>query len=91
MVIDLKLTDEQKKLIAIQAKNELSSRFFKDYIVTVHRGAYKHYRHTELICEALQPIAEGQQKYILIELPPRHGKSMTVTETFPSFYWQKSR
>lgn len=90
MVIDLKLTDEQKKLIAIQAKNELSSRYFKDYIVTVHHGAYKHYRHTELICEALQPIAEGQQKYILIELPPRHGKSMTVTETFPSFFIGKN-
>ena len=31
----------------------------------------------------------GQTKRLMIFMPPRHGKSMTVTETFPSFYLGK--
>ncbi len=86
----MNLTAEQKKELAHQAKLELSRRYFKDYVVTVHHGSYQHYRHTELICNALQPIADGEQRYILIEMPPRHGKSMTVTESFPSFFIGKN-
>ncbi|WP_369354096.1 terminase large subunit domain-containing protein [Lysinibacillus capsici] len=40
----------------------------------------------ELICDVLQRVVDGEQLSILIEMPPRHGKSMTVTESFPSFY-----
>lgn len=76
--------------IAEGAKQELARRHYGDYVVHVHHGAYQHFRHTELLCDALQPIADGEQKYILIELPPRHGKSMTVTETFPSFFVGKN-
>nr|DAL87868.1 MAG TPA: Terminase large subunit [Caudoviricetes sp.] len=82
----MKLTTEQKHMLAIQARNELCRRSYRDYILTVHRGQYRHFRHTELICKALQPIADGKQQFIIIELPPRHGKSMTVTETFPSYF-----
>lgn len=65
---------------------ELAIRNYKDYIVRVHHGVYEQYDHTELICDAIQPIAEGEQKHILVELPPRHSKSMTITETFPSYF-----
>jgi len=84
------LAPEQIEFIKFNARNELSRRYYKDYVTHVHHGVYKHYRHTELVCEALQPIVEGEQKYILIEMPPRHGKSMTVTETFPSFFIGKN-
>lgn len=90
MVVNLNLTDEQKRVLAEQAKLELSRRYYKDYVVTVHHGSYQHFRHTELICNELQPIADGEQRYLLIEMPPRHGKSMTVTESFPSFFIGKN-
>lgn len=76
--------------IPVGAKMELARRHYRDYVDYVHRGIYEHFRHTELICEALQPIAEGESKRILIEMPPRHSKSMTVTETFPSFFIGKN-
>jgi len=38
----------------------------------------------------LQRIADGEQLSMLIEMPPRHGKSMTVTESFPSYYLMKN-
>lgn len=86
----MKLTADQRKQVAIQAKNELCRRFYKDYIVKVHHGSYKHFKHTDYICDALQPIADGEQRYLIIELPPRHGKSMTITETFPSYFIAKN-
>lgn len=80
------LTDEQKREIANAARLELSRRSYRDYVEYVHHGAYTHFKHTEMVCQELQPIAEGEQRYILIEMPPRHGKSMTVSETFPSYF-----
>nr|WP_133309152.1 phage terminase large subunit [Aeribacillus pallidus] len=86
----LNLTNEQRQLISKLAKQELARRSYRDYVEYVHHGHYTHFRHTELICEYLQPIADGEQHFIMIEMPPRHGKSMTVTETFPSFFIGKN-
>ena len=84
------LTNEQRLAVAEAAQNELARRSFRDYLVKVHRGSYSHFRHTEYVAERLERIAEGQQKHIIIEMPPRHGKSMTVTESFPSYYLSRN-
>lgn len=84
------LTAEQRKEVARQAKEELARRSYRDYVVHVHRGNYTHFRHTEYIADELEPIAQLQQRYLLIEIPPRHGKSMTVSESFPSYYLAKN-
>lgn len=65
---------------------KLARRHYRDYVEYVHHGHYTHFRHTELVCETLQRIADGEQLSVLIEMPPRHGKSMTVSESFPSYY-----
>lgn len=86
----LALNEAQRKTVAAEARKELARRSFRDYLVHVHRGNYEHFKHTEYISKALEPIANGQQKYIFIEMPPRHGKSMTVSESFPSYYIAKN-
>lgn len=80
------LTIDQRTTLAELANNELSKRSYRDYVVRVHHGSFSHFQHTELVCETLQRIADGEELSVLIEMPPRHGKSMTVTETFPSYY-----
>ena len=42
--------------------------------------------HTKYLAERLQKIADGEQKHLIVEMPPRSGKSITITETFPSYY-----
>lgn len=84
------ISDEQLDALAYEASKELARQFYRDYVEFVHKGHYEHYRHTELICEVLQRIADGEQLSMLIEMPPRHGKSMTVTESFPSYYLMKN-
>lgn len=56
------------------------------YCKTVHHGAWEAGRHHALIAQKLQGIIDGSIKRLMIWMPPRHGKSMEVTETFPSFY-----
>ena len=68
------------------ARYELCRRDYREYMKLVHHGRFTNYEHTDYIARHLQDIAEGEQKYIIVELPPRHGKSMTITETFPSYY-----
>lgn len=82
----MRLTVEQRKVIAKQAREELARRSYKEYIEYVHHGAYEHFPHTELICSYLQRIADGETMNLIIEIPPRHGKSMTISETFPSYF-----
>lgn len=84
------ISDEQLDALAYEAECELARRSYRDYVEFVHHGHYTHYRHTELVCKVLQRVADGEQLSILIEMPPRHGKSMTVTESFPSFYLGKN-
>lgn len=84
------LSKQQIEVLAKEAQKELAKRNYRDYVEFVHHGHYSHYRHTELVCDVLQRVADGEQLSILIEMPPRHGKSMTVTETFPSFYLGKN-
>ncbi len=84
------LSDEEMRALENEADKELARRFYRDYVKYVHHGHYEHFRHTKLICDVLQRVADGEQLSILIEMPPRHGKSMTVTESFPSFYLGKN-
>ena len=70
-----------QQMLPLQAKEDYAT-----YVEFVHQGQYQHARHTRLICEKLQLIHEGKLKRLAIFMPPRHSKSMTVTETFPSWY-----
>ena len=60
------------------------------YVQLVHRGLYNHGRHTRLICDELRKIESGESSRIILTLPPRHSKSMTVTETLPSYFIGKN-
>lgn len=80
----------QKAASREELRNELARRYYADYVQYVHMGRWKRARHLDLVCEKLESIIEGKTKRLMIFMPPRHGKSMTVTETFPSFYLGKN-
>ena len=80
------LTIAQKQAIAEAARRELARKSYIDYCQYTHRGAWKEAKHLKLICTALDKVEAGEILRLMIYLPPRHGKSMTVTETFPSYF-----
>lgn len=82
----MQLTEAQRKQIAVEARKELARRHYVDYCEYVHKGKWKPYAVHRLICDKLEEIISGKCKRLIISMPPRHGKSQTVSETFPSYY-----
>jgi predicted phage terminase large subunit-like protein len=71
---------------------EMARRNYADYCSYVNRGQkYEHAAHTRLICRHLEEVVEGRNKRKMFFLPPRHGKSLTITETFPAYYLSKNK
>jgi predicted phage terminase large subunit-like protein len=71
-------------------KKKLANENFRDYLQYVHHGVYTHFKHTIHLTKVLQSIADGESRRIIVCLPPRHSKSMTITESFPSYYIAKN-
>ncbi|MCD8295541.1 MAG: phage terminase large subunit [Clostridia bacterium] len=75
--------------LAENAKMELARRHYVDYVELVHHGSWSRAAHLNLVCEELDKVISGETKRLMIFMPPRHGKSMTVTKTFPSYFLGK--
>jgi len=75
-------------ITALERELELyiAGNSYVDYVELVHAGQWIRASHLELVCEELERIMRGENKRLMIFMPPRHGKSMCVTESFPSYY-----
>ena len=47
---------------------------------------YERARHTDLLCAELEAIERGDNDRLMVFMPPRHGKSETVSRLFPAYY-----
>jgi phage terminase large subunit-like protein len=45
----------------------------------------------EAVCEHLEAVADGQIKRLIINIPPRSGKSSLCSVCFPAWVWAQSR
>ena len=84
----IKLTAAENNGLALAAREELAWQDYADYFTLANPGM-KLYPHVKLICDKLQKIADGEQHFYVISCPPQHGKSLTITKTFPSYYLMK--
>ncbi len=58
------------------------------YAVAV-RPDYQIACHLDIIIQALEKVEQGEWKRLLIEAPPRHGKSLSVSTIFPAWFQGK--
>lgn len=61
-------------------------RSYVRYCSYVHHGMWVPGKHHRLICQKLDDVVRGKITRLMIWMPPQHGKSMAVTETFPSYF-----
>jgi hypothetical protein len=47
--------------------------------------------HVRLIIERLEALERGELTRLCLSLPPRHGKSLLVSQLFPPGTWAASR
>jgi len=88
--------DRIKLAQAIRTKQRIKSKSnYLEYVKLTHPG-YQNTLHGELITGKIQAAIEQREKmisgeipetnqYLMFSIPPRHGKSMTITETLPSY------
>lgn len=80
-----------------EIRKELARKDYQEYVVYTHEGRYKKAPHTEFIGNVIQSAIDKKKRmrlgeiptsnqYIAINMPPRHSKSMTITESLPSYY-----
>ena len=77
--------DAQLEIIRKQ-KFQNAKENYCAYMQLVYHGRWERARHLELLCEVLEEVERGDLPRLIITMPPRHGKSMTVTESFPSWF-----
>ena len=47
---------------------------------------YERAAHLHLLCEHLEAVERGDIRRLIINMPPRHGKSFCVSDHFPAWY-----
>ena len=76
------------------ARRELARRHYGEYLAYVHGAGWKRTRMSEFLSARLQEFMEKNSgsayDILIIETPPQHGKTLTVTETLPSWYLGKN-
>ncbi len=60
--------------------------FTRKVFATVSPGSdYSHNWHIDMMCEYLQAVMDGDMRRLIINIPPRYMKSITVSIAFPAF------
>ena len=81
---------EVDNLYAELAERELAKRSYSEYVAYVHGKVWKRTRMSEFLANKVQEFLEAETDnaydILVIQTPPQHGKSMTITETLPSWY-----
>lgn len=83
-------------LLEIEEKHKAANDYY-EYVKYVHQGMYGYTRHGEYIAKVLDDAIKQRKRmltkeipvrtqYIMLSVPPQHGKSMHATETYPSFF-----
>ena len=77
-------------VMAELAKRELARRRFGEYLAYVQGPGWKRTRLSEFLAVRVQDFLEQKSGHaydiLVIETPPQHGKSCTVTESLPAWY-----
>ena len=75
------------------AKRELARRSFADYLAYSHGASWKATKMSTYLANEVQAFLEKKTgnayDILIIETPPQHGKSMTITESLPAWYMGK--
>ncbi|MEW4371783.1 phage terminase large subunit [Paenibacillus kandeliae] len=84
------------QLLEDEERYEAATDYYA-YVRYVHGNMYTYTRHGEYVCNILNDAVVKRKmmlagelpmetQYFMISMPPQHGKSMHITETFPSFF-----
>ena len=78
------------ELLAELARRELARRYYSEYLAYAYGDSWIRTRLSSFLARKIQFFIETDTGHaydiLIIECPPQHGKSMTVSESLPSWY-----
>lgn len=83
--LDPKKTIKLYKKLKELEKQEARERYVK-YVEYVHQGRWVPAKHLVYLCNKIQDFLNSSKEVLILQMPPQHGKSMSVTETLPSWF-----
>lgn len=84
----VEVSDIEKELLQTALAEELLIKFVEQAWKVVEPATpFKSNWHIEAICEHMQAVSKREIKRLLINVPPRHMKSLTVAVFFPAWEW----
>ena len=80
-------------LISEPARRELARRYYSEYPAYSYGASWIRTKLSSYLAQRIQNFIETETGHaydiLIIECPPQHGKSMTVSESLPSWYLGK--
>ena len=80
-------------LLAELARRELARRYYSEYLAYSYGASWIRTKLSSYLAQRIQNFIEADTGHaydiLIIECPPQHGKSMTVSESLPSWYLGK--
>lgn len=67
-------------------RKEMSRRHLINFLEYESDGQWKRAKHLEILCDHLEAVERGEIQRLIVEMPPRNGKSEIVSKKFPSWY-----
>lgn len=80
-----KQAELEKQLILSIQRNNLAEYVRRVFSIVDPVSTYQHNWHIDMICEYLSACQTGQIKRLIINIPPRHLKSIICSVAFPSW------
>ena len=84
---------ESNIMLAELARRELARRYYSEYLAYAYGDSWIRTRLSSFLARKIQSFIETDTGHaydiLIIECPPQHGKSMTVSESLPSWYLGK--
>jgi len=75
-------------------RRELARKSYARYVEYVHQGRWIPAKHLIFICDKVQAFLEDNTGHpydvLILQIPPQHGKSQSITETLPSWFLGKN-
>jgi predicted phage terminase large subunit-like protein len=75
----------ERDAVAALLSEAIARRSFEDFCKRTD-SSYIETRHTRMLCQYLQALADGEIRKLMIFMPPRHGKTYHASERFPAFF-----
>ena len=79
-----------ENLQTVQAERHLAD-FIRLHWRQIDPSEYVHGWHIDLICEHLEAVNRGEIRKLLINIPPRHMKSLSVAVAWPAWVWAQEK